>query len=196
MIDAGTLANIQQKKLDSLAAKHLHVKRRTWLNRGSTLVDFLGLSVPTVYFAFRYLAKGTQYEYKVESAWEVLAALLLAATILKLVYRWQERAQEHSKLMGENISLVGQADNLLRQKDTSSPESARLFLVLAQMSETEDRNALGQLKDTDKIFAYREALKEFEPGNSSIVCPRCNSSPWQYTPGSCQLCGNTPTTAA
>jgi mobilome CxxCx(11)CxxC protein len=109
-----------------------------------------------------------------------------------VVYRWQERAQEHSKLLGENISLAGQADNLLSELSNLSSESARLFLVLAQRSEKEDRAALGEPSASDKQFAYREALKEFQPGNVSVVCPRCNSSPWSFTPGPCQLCGNTP----
>lgn len=150
------------------------------------------MGVPAIYFAFRYLAKNTSYEWSIELIWEILAGLLLAGTILKIAYRWQEQAQRHSKLLGQNIALVGQADNLLSEQSDISPESARLFSLLADQSEAEDRDILGQPLDKDKQFAYREALKEFEPGNSSAKCPQCKSSPWQFVPGSCQLCGNTP----
>jgi mobilome CxxCx(11)CxxC protein len=192
MIDAATVLKIRQKKLDSLAAKHLHVKRAAQLNRWIKLVDSLAMAVPVVYFAVRYIAKDTEYQFAVEIAWEILAVLLLASMILKLVYRWQEETQIHSRLLGENISLVGQADNLLSEQNQISPETARLFFVMAEKSEAEDRNILGQPSTLDRQFSYREAIKESEPGNSSVVCPQCKSSPWQFVPGSCQLCGNTP----
>lgn len=190
MLDSPISETIRQKKMDCLATKHLHIWRRIQLNKYSQLVDALGLAVPAIYFAFRYLAKGTNFEKRVESIWEVLAALLLVSTILKIVYKWQEKAQEHSKLMGENISLAGQADNLLME--TAQAESAQMFLVLARKLETEDRDVLGSPSVEKKQAAYREALKEVHPGNALTVCPVCKSSPWKFVPGSCQACGNTP----
>jgi len=192
MIDGATIHNIRQKKLDSLAAKHLHVKHATRLNTKITAVDALALAVPVFYFVFRYLAKGTPYQFIIETIWEILAALLLVATILKFALRWQEKTQTHNRLLGENISLAGQADNLLSAPDNISPETAQLFFLMTQKSETEDRNILGEPPSSERQFAYREAIKESEPGNSFVVCPRCSASPWQFSPGSCQLCGNTP----
>jgi mobilome CxxCx(11)CxxC protein len=183
---------IRQSKLNSLAAKHLHVKRQATLNRWNQLIDFLALGVPVMYFAIRYVAKGTGYEQRAEVSWELLAGALLVLTILKLVCRWQEKAQEHSKLLGENISIVGLADNLLANPAGVSQENLQFFSLLVQKSEREDRNALGQPSEKDKQFAYREALKEADPGNVHVKCPSCKSSPWNFTPGSCQLCGNTP----
>jgi mobilome CxxCx(11)CxxC protein len=187
MIDQQTADRILQTKLDALSAKHLHVKRLTWLHKWNKLVDVLAIAVPTVYFAFRFIAKGTGAGPYVEILWEILAALLLVLTILKVGFSWQEHAQTHSKLLGENISLAGQANNLLAERQTVSPEGARLFFVLAQTIESADRELLGQVPEEDKQWAYREGLKELK-----VDCTRCKSSPWEFIKGSCQQCGNTP----
>jgi mobilome CxxCx(11)CxxC protein len=187
---------IKQKRIDSLAAKHLHVRLLSNLNKRQRLVDFLAIAVPLIYVPVRYLAKNTEYALAVETAWELLAALLVVLVVLKIVYRWQDRSQICKQLLGENISLIGQADQLLRDVDHISPEGSRLFFTLAEKSETEDRDLLGESSDKDRQFAYREALKEAVPGSSTTVCPGCGSSPWNFRPGSCQLCGNTPTPKA
>ena len=183
---------IRQKRHDSLSAKHLHIKLLGKLNRYQHLVDFLAIAVPVIYVPVRYLAKSTDYAFFVETAWEILAALLVVCTVLKIVYGWQDRSQICKQLLGENISLVGQADQLLNAGTSPSPEGSRLFLVLTEKSEKADRELLGEPSAKDKRFAYREALKEAQPGNSATVCPHCGSSPWSYKRGSCQLCGNTP----
>ncbi len=188
MIDDTTLSTIRQKRFDSLAAKHLHVKRRTRLNWWNRLVDLLALAVPVSYFVVRYLSKGTEWQWIADGVWEIVAAALLVLVIIKINYRWEERAQLHSKLLGENISLVRQADGLLTGTDISP--SVQMFLSLADRSEKEDRDALGEPRDKDQQFAYCTALKEY--GGITVLCPVCQSSPWKFTPGSCQLCGNTP----
>lgn len=189
MIDEAISAAIRQKKLDSLAAKHLHLKRLEWLNRWNQRVDFVALAVPIAYFTLRYLAKGTDYDRTVEIIWELLATALLVLVVLKMAYRWQEKGQRHSELLGENISLVRQANGLLNDSHVSD-ESVQSFLVLADKSEKDDRSSLGMPSDIDKQFAYREALKE--SSGTTVVCPVCRSSPWILRPGSCQACGNTP----
>jgi mobilome CxxCx(11)CxxC protein len=155
-------------------------------------VDILAFGVPFLYLTLRLIFKGTIHEKAAEISWDVVAALLFILAILKLVLRWQERAQEHSRLLGENITLVGLADNLLLNQSTATAETIRYFNLLTERSEREDRESLGEVSPKDKQFAYREGLKESEPGNTAIVCPVCKSSPYQFTPGSCQVCGNTP----
>jgi mobilome CxxCx(11)CxxC protein len=190
-LDNDTKNKVTQIKLNALAAKHLHVKCRETFNTYNQNVDFLGIAVPTFYFAFRYLAKSTQYEGLVEGVWGILAAILAVATIAKMVYHWPDKAQRHSELLGENISLVGQANDLLREENISQ-ESLRLFSLLDEKLEREDLSLLGRIDDEDRQMAYRSALKELNPGDISVVCPSCKSSPWRFTAGSCQVCGNTP----
>jgi mobilome CxxCx(11)CxxC protein len=196
MIDDATIGTIRQKRFDSLAAKHLHVKRRDRLNWWSRLADFLALGVPISYFAFRLIARGTSWQWLAEISWEILATALLVLVALKMNYRWEETAQIHSKLLGENISLARQADGLLTGADVSP--SVQLFLSLADRSEKEDRDSLGEPQEKDQQFAYRKALKE--SGGTTVVCPICHLSPWRFARaypwkfarGSCQLCGNKP----
>jgi mobilome CxxCx(11)CxxC protein len=181
-----------QQKMNALAAKHLHERRLAKLRRWSLLVDYLAVGVPVLYFPARYIAKGTAVSNLIEHAWEVLAAILLCSAILKITYRWQERAEQHSKLISENISLSWQADYFLDNNKHTSPENISWFLRLAENCEKEDRAAFGIVKEEEKRLAYREALKEFNPSSIDTICPKCGVSPWEYKPGSCQLCGNTP----
>lgn len=183
---------INQKKMDALAAKYLHAKRLASLSRLNVLVDYLTIGITVLYFPVRYLAKGTPNGSFVEHTWEFLAAILLAFTIFKIVYRWQERAEKHSKLIGENISLASQADYFLTNANNVTQENTHLFLLLADNVEKTDREILGTLKNEERKYAYREALKEIYPSSVEAKCPVCKQSPWQYKPGSCQLCGNTP----
>jgi len=187
-MDDSVIKIITQKKLDSLGAKHLHVRARKKLNRYNLAADILAIAVPVLYFVPRYLLKGTQYGTYVEAGWECIAAVLIVLIVAKIACKWEERAQSHSKLLGENISLVRQADELLIE--SGLPDTVQLFLRLAEKSETADREVIGEPSDKDKRYAYREGLKEL--GDSSVRCDICGASPWKFKPGSCQLCGNTP----
>jgi mobilome CxxCx(11)CxxC protein len=197
-LDNALVEIIKQKKLDSLGAKHLHVRSRAKLNRGNHFVDYLAIAVPILYFVPRFIAKGTSYAIPVEITWECIAGILVAVVFLKINYHWEERAQTHSKLLGENISLVRQADDLLLMGTGGIPETVQLFLRLAEKSESADREAIGEPHHKDKQFAYREGLKEF--GGIPVTCPVCGLSPWKFSHGPwwkfshglCQLCGNTP----
>jgi mobilome CxxCx(11)CxxC protein len=189
MLDSSTRERIEQEQLNCLCAKHLHVRALEKLNRQIRSVDALALIVPVLYFPLRYLSKGTTYSFRIEAAWEILAACLIAAAILKFVMQWQERFKNHGRLLGENISLARQASSLL-DDNTATPESAGFFLDLAGKAETADRELIGEPRKKNKQFAYREALKE--QGGASALCGACHSSPWNFIQGSCEACGNTP----
>jgi mobilome CxxCx(11)CxxC protein len=188
MTDQATIDKILQRKFDCLCTKHLHVQRLEQLNKRNMWVDLLAIAVPFLYFVLRRYAMRTHYEALVEVIWEVLAASLTVLVMIKIVGRWQQRADIHNKLLGENIAVAGQADNLLLiGADQISPDSARLFFSMAERSEVSDREALGTPTQKDRQRAYLEGLKE-----SESVCPKCGSSPWSFEPGSCQMCGNKP----
>lgn len=192
MIDAATIGTIQQKKFDNLAAKHLHVAARKQMNDWSTTVDYLAVAVPLLYFPIRMFGRTSPYHGAIEVAWEVLAVVLIAATLLKVFRKWQEKAQEHSLALGENISLVTQADQLLAQPRKTSLDKAQYFLEMAARSERDDRQLLGEPTLAMKQFAYREALKEYD--GALAKCSHCQASPYDFAKGSCQMCGNTPLT--
>jgi mobilome CxxCx(11)CxxC protein len=191
MIDQTTITEIEQIRLDNLAAKYLHQKKIATLNNLNQFVDALALLVPVLYFPMRYEAKDTCWQSGVEKSWEFLAALLLAFTIWRLIRKWQDSAQAASRYMGVNITIASEAARLLRATDSVSPAEVDMFRRLADQSEHDDRQSLASVQDKDKQTAYHEALKEFAPGGDTR-CFKCNASPWEYRPGTCQICGNTP----
>jgi mobilome CxxCx(11)CxxC protein len=188
-MDSATRERIETEKFNCLCAEHLHVRALQALDRKITLVDAAALIVPVLYFPARYLGKGTLYSPKVELGWELTAAFLIGLTIWKFVDRWQERFNNHGKLLGENITLKRQAVDLLNDGD-ATPESAQAFLALAARTERDDRGLLRIISPRERQDAYREALKE--SGGTHVSCPICHSSPWNFKRGSCQLCGNIP----
>jgi mobilome CxxCx(11)CxxC protein len=183
-----TADGITQKKVDAICARILHQERLDILRRRSKIVDALALAVPIAYMAIRFLEKGSPAAHYVEWSWEIVAALLAISTGLKMLLGWTDVSERHSKQIGENISLITQADYLL-SKPAIDPEAALLFKMLADSHEKQDRDLLGSVDAKTKQRAYREALKKF---GSGVLCPNCKSSPWKFVPGSCQMCGGTP----
>jgi mobilome CxxCx(11)CxxC protein len=57
--------------------------------------------------------------------------------------------------------------------------------------DNQDNETFASVSEETRKKTYREALKEMNPGDHTITCPICNSSPWKYKEGDCQLCGNT-----
>ena len=191
MLDAKTRERLEQERFNCLSAEHLHIAALRKLKNRILFVDALAIGVPIVYFPFRLLFKDTEYAFRIEAAWEILAACLIAATVVKLLAGWQERFQKHGRMLGENIALKRQAIDLLNDERTTS-ESAQSFLALAEKSEVADRESLLKPKEKERQYAYREALKEW--GGESVVCPICKTSPWKFVDGWCQACGNKPET--
>lgn len=189
MIPDETADRIRQKKTDALAAKYLHVRRRRDINWRNRSIDFLALAVPTLYFVARYAAKGTSQQWWVELLWEAIAAVLVVMTICKMSFRWEESGQQHSTLIGENLSLVRQADALLVSTRPPSEDAVKAYFELADRIEKDDIESLAGAPTSERQEAYCDALKEFQAGT---VCPICNASPWRFSAGSCQACGNTP----
>lgn len=184
------IEKLRQKKMDELGAKKLHSWRITRLNKYILLLDLLALIVPIGYFTVRYVNKGTSPITTVELIWLFAATLLLILGIVKCVCRWQARVENHNRLMGGNINSIAHSDHLLNLYSKGNVDDTTINLFLLDTAQDiADTLALGTVKESERQLAYREALKEFEPGSR---CFECNASPWQYKPGSCQLCGNTP----
>lgn len=196
-MDADLLRDIRQQKFNCLAAKSLHSLFLVSFNRKNKAVDLLALAVPALYVPVRYIAKGTPAMIYVEAAWECLAALLLVLAFLKIVYGWQGKAETHSKLLGENIAHIAQSNFLVAglKNNTTTPDGARWFLMQSELDKA-DAEALADSTVEQRRYAYREALKEIDPSSPHTVCEICGASPWNYVPGSCQTCGNTPTKGA
>jgi mobilome CxxCx(11)CxxC protein len=197
-----TVRHINQKRFDSLVAKNLHKRARQRLNKLNLSVDIVALLLPIVGLPVRYILKGGAYAQYADVTWEILAGLLLALVLLKIICRWQENALLHTKLMGENISIVSITDALLADKAKISADLPALRQLL-DMSETEDSDLLGDPKESFVQWAYRQALRETD--KIEAKCPVCKRSAWKYkkkwgwekncwpweNSTKCQACGNT-----
>lgn len=186
-----TAEGVTQKKVDAICARILHQERLDQLRWKNKLVDALVLIDPIGNMTVRYLSNVGSYAHYVEASWEIVAAVLAGLGALKLVSGWTRDSEQHSRQMGENISLITQADYLL-SKPAIDPEAALLFKMLADSHEKQDRDLLGGVDAKAKQMAYREALKEFSKAGQSVVCPNCKSDPWKFVAGPCQMCGGTP----
>lgn len=182
---------VTQEKMNALTARVIHERRLTSLRRRILSLDILALVVPVSYFPIRFAAKGTSVAPYAEGIWFVLAALLVVLALLKLLFRIQDRAERHGRLIGENISLITHADRLLSRSTSPTRAEMEFFLYLADSIQKQDRDLLHDASMSEKQEAYRQALKEITP-DGKARCPVCGASPWAFSPGSCQACGNTP----
>jgi mobilome CxxCx(11)CxxC protein len=182
--------SIRQAKTDALCARYLHERRLRSLRRSGITVDLFALLVPGLYFVARYLMKGNT---AVEIGWEILAAILFALGLLKVVLKWQERAETHSHLRRANISLIREADIFLDEGSTATNPNADWFLKMVATQDEADGDILLGVKETEKQQAYREALKQLHSIPAEANCLNCGANVWKFQPGTCQLCGGTPT---
>jgi mobilome CxxCx(11)CxxC protein len=111
---------------------------------------------------------------------------------MKLVFRWEERLEKHTRLMAENNWLAAKAKQLLDSTARVSRREYEDFVGQATKLEDDDRVALGDVPLKQRQRAYRDAIKEFALTKDEAKCPICDASVYTVKPGSCQTCGNTP----
>lgn len=182
--------HLRQIKLDTLSAIYLHSRRLQRLQQRNLLVEFLAIAVPVFYIVPRYLLKGTFIALYVDNFGELLAVGLLILSILKVVYRWQERAIRHSVMMQRNQDIQLEADLLLGKKHISQEVSHQFQRRVADV-DAEDRELLADVTKEEDQAAYRYALKNLTPGVTTC-CMKCSADPWRFQAGACLVCGGTP----
>ena len=123
---------IAQKRMDALCARILHERPLRKLRHLSLTVDVLALVVPVGYMTVRFLAKGTAYKSVAEFIWACVAAALLILSITKMVFKWTDKSQQHSRLIGENISLVTHANHLLSKSPSPDGDTEQLFFYICR----------------------------------------------------------------
>jgi hypothetical protein len=95
-------------------------------------------------------------------------------------------------MLHENMQIAREADNLLARKETASGEVAELLLQRASELDKEDIQIFGEVPEGLRQECYRLALREI---GRDAIC-QCGASPWNYQPGTCQICGGTPVSPA
>lgn len=177
---------IEQTKLDALSAKILHRKGLAKYERRNRLVLILTIIVPILFLIAQYITINTAFEQFVNMLSFALSILLICISLIAIFYKYNELIIIHKMGMKNNIYVANECDNL---KDKTDEENSWFYRYVSEIDNM-DNDTFSSISVDDRQFAYREALKECEPGNYSIACPNCNSSPWNYVKGNCQLCGN------
>jgi mobilome CxxCx(11)CxxC protein len=190
MFSQELINNIRQQRLNALVSVHLHENRIGKLRQRNLLIEFLSLAVPTFYVVPRFLSKGTAIAAYVEVIGEILAAILLVLSILKLVYRWGDSEIRHSIILRRNTDIILEANQLL-VKDEINSDIVEQFLRRVKDIDDEDHDLLHDSTKKEEQEAYREALKKSE--GKLAICPVCGSNLWYFKKGLCDACGGIPT---
>jgi mobilome CxxCx(11)CxxC protein len=189
MLDAHRREQIETVKVSALCSKVLHTRRLPSMRKLNALIDYLGLGVPIVLFVMTIIVLRTHVpELAFVIVADVLTGLILLVAILKLSLGWQQRLEQHVKLLSANIDIVRDAEGLIARANTASAEAADQFLRKADEIDKEDIAIFGEPAETDRQELYRLALRQHP---KYAVC-RCGASPWDFHAGPCQICGGTP----
>lgn len=178
---------IDQTKFNAISAKILHRKAKNYYDNLNNLLLVLTLIVPLLFIIAQYVTIGTDYEILINTISFILSILLLAVSFLSLIYKVGDKILIHKMGLKNNIYIANECDNISK---LSEKEQEWFFRYVTEM-DNNDNDTFANISEKDKRNAYRDSLKEFQHGNYTIKCPHCNSSPWNYKPGDCQLCGNT-----
>ncbi|NOW94175.1 mobilome CxxCx(11)CxxC protein [Mucilaginibacter sp. SG564] len=178
---------IEQTKINALSAKILHRKSKGKLEGLNNFFLILTVIVPILFIVALYVSKGTSYENLINIVSFALSVVLIAVAVLSLIWGVSDKIVVHKLGMKNNIYIANECDNVAQSTEA---ELTWFFRYVSEM-DLQDNDTFSKISDDERQTTYREALKEFDPGNYSIVCPVCKSSPWEFKKGNCQLCGNT-----
>lgn len=182
-------SKINQTKLNATSAKILHTKAKKRYDRLNNLILGFTLIVPLFFIIALYITKEGNLESVMNTISFSLSLILIALSILSLILKITDKITIHKIGIRNNISIVNECDNIAK---LSGPELEWFYKYVAEIDSLDSTTFAG-ISDVKKMDTYRNALKEVDPGNHKITCPICQSSPWKYVKGDCQLCGNTKT---
>jgi mobilome CxxCx(11)CxxC protein len=177
---------IQQTKINAISAKILHSKSKAKYEAVNNIFLVLTIVVPILFIIAIYVSKGTAYENVVNILSFMLSIVLIAVSVVALIWKISDQIGVHQLGIKNNIYIANECDNA---GNLSDAELTWFFRYVAEM-DTQDKDTFSKVSEDVRKTTYRDALKEFEPGNYNIVCPLCGNSPWKYKKGDCQLCGN------
>lgn len=178
---------IQQTKLNAISAKNLHRKSKWKYESINGIVLFLTIIVPVLFIIAQYVSKGKESENLINTISFILSITLIAISIYSMIIKVGDKITTHKMGIKNNLYIANECDNL----SSLGEEELKWFFRYVTEIDNQDNDTFSKVSDNTKRKTYREALKEFNPGDYTITCPVCNSSPWKYKKGDCQLCGNT-----
>jgi mobilome CxxCx(11)CxxC protein len=179
--------NIRQIKINAISGKNLHRKSKSKYEVINNSILILTIIVPLLFIIAVYVSKGTDFEVLINTISFILSVLLIIISVISLVFKINDKIIIFKMGIKNNIYIANECDNLANADEN---ELKWFFRYVTEIDQ-QDNDTYPNISKNTKRELYREALKEFTPGDHTVVCPICNSSPWKYKKGNCQLCGNT-----
>jgi mobilome CxxCx(11)CxxC protein len=180
---------LEQTKLNAISAKILHRESKAkyeWLNGA---VAVLTIIVPILFIIAQYVTKGTTAEELFNYISFGLSLILICISIWAIIWKITDKITTHKVGIKNNSYVASECDNFSNLSDAE----LEWFYRYVNEIDNQDLDTFASVNAEEKKKTYREALKEFNPGDYTVVCPLCKSSPWKFKKGNCQLCGNTQT---
>jgi len=177
-----------QIRANSLTAEHVYSEKLRTLARVSNALLLLSVLTPLIIIIALYPSKGTAFEPLVQWVSYALSGILLVLAITSLALQVELKKESYSSARSSNTFIANESLELI---DNTGQDATWFFRYVSNQDAIDQKN-IAKIDDQLRKEAYRESLKRLVPGDSSIKCPACNSSPYQFSAGSCQLCGNEP----
>jgi len=180
---------VEQIRTDALVAKTLYTKRLRVANGFKVAINILIIITPILFIAAQYVTKGTALAGLTDTTAFIGSILLLCLAIYTLIINLDGNIQKNVIGLKNNVYVASEALKLI---DEVSDEKLNWFYTYVAEMDTVDADALSNVSEEERQKAYRSALMQLKPGDNSVVCPICGASPFRYTKGNCQVCGNKP----
>lgn len=181
-------SRILQVRTDALVAEFIYTHKLRKLGYLSTSITCLTILVPIIFSAAIFIAKGTAYENALNTLSVTLSTILLSLSVLSLILKLDQKRENFLISRRSNIYVSSEALKCIEEDDANL---SWFYNYLAEM-DSRDQENIGEVSDGLKQSAYRHSLKKLIPGAADTVCAVCHASPFKFTAGSCQVCGNTP----
>lgn len=173
---------------NSVSAQYIYQRKLKTVNSALMIISILTILVPIFVFISLYILKDTNYKDYSDLIATIISGFLLILSVLALILKFDEKRLGYMIGNRVNRSIEERARNLLNENDESKLE---LFFAHVADIDNDDKERIGEVSVLIRQEAYREALKKVDI-HGKATCGVCNASPFIYTKGSCQTCGNTP----
>lgn len=179
---------VLQVRTNALSAQYIYTRKLERINSASIIINILTIITPIFILASLLIFKGGDYESIINNASIILSGILLSLSIFSLIIKIEDKKLNYSIGRRSNISVAEKALKNLNKND----DELEWFDTYISEMDSKDVENIGTVDKKLSQEAMRFALKQQHPGEETI-CSICHTSPFNYKPGSCDVCGNTPT---
>ncbi|USH01086.1 hypothetical protein K6Q96_09040 [Grimontia kaedaensis] len=181
-------SKLLQIRTDALSAEYIYRQELNKISFVTTAITALTILVPVVITLALVWAKDTDYEQLMNGISYISSGVLLCLSICSLIFKFEQRKEAYLIGRRTNISIGNEAQELI----SNSGLDVTWFYKFVAEQDARDQENISNISDSVTQEAYRYTLKKLQPSDSNVVCSVCSASPYIFSKGSCQLCGNTP----